>query len=130
MQPILYKISLSFFSALKAGNLKNPGNKLSTNGYIIDRPKLIKVFVINILWVFIYTPQKHEMQYQKNNIKIKLILKNIDNFIYMHFISSFDFFFALEKSFSCFNSKICSPVKDNFFNKKLITDKLILNISY
>ena len=26
MQPILYTISLSFFSALKGGNLKNPVN--------------------------------------------------------------------------------------------------------
>jgi hypothetical protein len=44
----LYKQFLSFLSALNAGILKIPGNKLSPNGYNIDKAKLNKVSLINI----------------------------------------------------------------------------------
>jgi hypothetical protein len=35
--------SLSLFNAFNEGVLKNPGNKLSPNGYNRDNPKLINV---------------------------------------------------------------------------------------
>ena len=41
----------SFFAALKAGILKNPGIKFSPIGYSIDNPKLIKVSLIKIICV-------------------------------------------------------------------------------
>ena len=46
---ILYIHFLSFFGALKAGILKNPGNKFNPKGYTIDKPKLYKVSFINII---------------------------------------------------------------------------------
>ena len=42
---------LSFFAALKAGILKNPGIKFNPNGYAIDKQKLIKVSLIKIICV-------------------------------------------------------------------------------
>ena len=44
----LYKISLSFFDALKAGILKSPGSRFNPNGYSIDKPNVIKVSSIKI----------------------------------------------------------------------------------
>ena len=46
---MVYKQLLSFFLALKAGILKNPGIKLNPKGYIRLNPKLIKVSVNNII---------------------------------------------------------------------------------
>ena len=68
----LYKHFLSFLGALKAGIRKNPGTKFSPRGYNIDNAKLIEVSSIRIIWVFLYTAQKHDIKYQKNDIKIKL----------------------------------------------------------
>ena len=68
----LYNHFLSLLGALKAVIRKNPGTKFSPRGYIIDNTKLIEVSSIRIIWVFLYTAQKHEIKYQKNNIKIKL----------------------------------------------------------
>ncbi len=61
---------MSFFEAFNAGILKIPGNKFNPNGYIMDIPKLIKVSVINRICVFLYTPQKQEIKYQKKNNNI------------------------------------------------------------
>ena len=66
----LYKHFLSFFLALNAGILKIPGNKYKPNGYTNDNEKLIKVSVISTIWVFLYTPQKQEIKYQKKNNNI------------------------------------------------------------
>ena len=44
-----YKHFLSFFSALKAGILKIPGNKFNPKGYNIDKAKLINVSLNNII---------------------------------------------------------------------------------
>ena len=49
----LNKHILSLFFALKAGILNIPGNRYKPNGYTIEIPKLIKVSIIKIIWVFL-----------------------------------------------------------------------------
>ena len=49
----IYKYFLSLSFALNAGILKNPGSKFKPRGYIMDKEKLIKVSIINIIWVFL-----------------------------------------------------------------------------
>ena len=70
---------------LKEGILKHPGIKDNINGYTNDDPKLTNVSFVNIVWVFIYTPQKQEIKYQKNNINKELNIKKIINFIFKFF---------------------------------------------
>ena len=119
---LIIKSHLNFlFFNFKAVILKSPGINDSANGYTNDNPKLIPVSLINIIWVFLYTAQKHEIKYQQNNIKNKLIIKNTINFIFKHFCIFLALFFALEGSsfISDFNSKILFSVNDKFFNKIL-----------
>ena len=111
---ILY-IHFLFF-ALRAGNLNMPGNKFNPNGYNIEVIKLIKVSFIKIFCVFVYTAQKQDIKYQKNDIKIKLIKKNKINFILKHDSFCFDFLIASFILFSSFISKIFFSDKDNCFN--------------
>ena len=89
---ILYKQIL--FLLFIAGILKNPGIKLSPKGYIIDNPKLIKVSFNKMICVFLYTAQKHDMKYQRNNINKKLNTKNIINLAFKQDLIFFDFFLA------------------------------------
>ena len=86
------------------------------NGYIIEVIKLINVSFIKIIWVLWYTAQKQDIKYQKNDIKIKLIMKNKINFIFKQEPIFFDFSIALDKSFSSLISKIFFSDKDNCFN--------------
>ena len=117
----VYKHFLSLFFALKAGILKIPGNKFNPNGYIIDNPKLIKVSFINIICVLLYTIQKHDIKYQKNNKKIRLKIKKIKNFIFIHFFIFFDISIDFAKSFCFLIFKIFFSDRDNCFNIILIT---------
>ena len=82
--------------------------------------KLINVSFINIIWVFVYTAQKHDIKYQKKAIKIKLNIKNKMNFILKQELIFFDFLTTFDITFSSFNCKIFFSDKDNCFNKILI----------
>ena len=99
---ILYKISLSFFSAFKADILSSAGNKLKPNGYNIDKLKVIKVSLINIIWVLWYIEQKQEIKYQRKSINIKLITKKIIIFFFIRLSTTFDLPIAIFLSFSFF----------------------------
>ena len=94
--PNRYKHFLSLFLDFKAAILKIPGNKFNPNGYIIDITKLIKVSIINIICVFLYTPQKQEIKYQKKIISKKLSKKNKKNLIFIHFSIFLDFSIAFK----------------------------------
>ena len=59
---------MSFF-AVSEGILNIPGNKLIAKGYNIEKKKLRRVSLNNIVCVLLYTAQKQEIKYQKNNIK-------------------------------------------------------------
>ena len=111
-------------TALNAGILNIPGIKFNPNGYSIDNPKLIKVSLINIIWVFLYTAQKEEIKYQKKKINNKLKMKNIANFIFIYVLIWFYFFCATLKFFSCFIDNICLSDKDNCFKIILITEDI------
>ena len=115
---------------LKEGILKHPGIKDNINGYTNDDPKLVSVSFINIVWVFIYTPQKQEIKYQKNIINKELNTKNIINFIFKFFLTWLAFVWLLLKSKFCsnisdFKSKILFSDKDSFFKIISIIDEII-----
>ena len=116
-----------FFSfALKAGIRNIPGRKHKANGYSIESPKLIPVSFNKITCVFLYTAQKHEIKYQKNNCNIKLIIKNKINFLLKHFSICLAFFLPLLRSkyASFFNSKILFSDKDKVLNKALAKEEI------
>ena len=81
---------------LKEGILKHPGIKDNINGYTNDDPKLVSVSFINIVWVFIYTPQKQEIKYQKNIINKKLNIKKNKILIFIQRKTLFDFFLVIQ----------------------------------
>ena len=62
--PIINKHFLLFFLSLIAWILNKPGISSIPNGYNIESKKLLKVFLINIICVFLYTQQKQEIKYQ------------------------------------------------------------------
>ena len=64
------------------------------SGYKSDKPKLLIVFSISIFWVFLYTAQNAEIKYQKNETKIKVIVKNKVNFIFNFLFKKTDCFKA------------------------------------
>ena len=107
----IYKYFLSLFFALNTGILKNPGIKFKPNGYIIDKVKLIMVSIINIIWVFLYTAQKQEIKYQKNNIKNKLKVKKSTNFIFKLFFLILIFFWPLYNFFLALYLIFVFPLK-------------------
>ena len=108
-------MTLSLFLALNAGILKIPGNKFKPKGYIIDNAKLNNVSFINIICVFIYTAQKQDIKYKKNNINKLLNNMKIINLIIKYFSMLFDFLKALLIFFSCFIVKISDSDKDKIF---------------
>ena len=55
----LYKYFPEWFSILKDAILNIPGIRFTTNRYINDAIKLIKVSLIRWIWVLTYIPQKH-----------------------------------------------------------------------
>ena len=111
---------------LKEGILKHPGIKDSINGYTNDDPKLVSVSFINIVWVFIYTPQKQEIKYQKNIINKELNTKKIINFIFKFFLIWLTFVWLLVKS--KFLSNISDFKSINFCSDKDRFFKIISNI--
>ena len=113
--------------ALNAGILKHPGIRHKIKGYNIEERKLIKVSLIKIIWVFLYTAQKHDIKYQKKSINKKLNIKNIINFIFKQFSIYLAFFFALLilDALSVFNFKILLSDKDKFLNNILAIDEII-----
>ena len=62
----LYIQPLSFLTALRAVILNKPGIKYITKGYIKEVIKPIMVSDIKWICVFLYTPQKQVIKYQKN----------------------------------------------------------------
>ena len=80
--------------------------------------------MINIFCVFLYTVQKQEMKYQKNNINKKLKTKKKANFIFKYLIILFVLFFTFNKFFSCFIINICFSERDNNFKIKLIDEEI------
>ena len=91
----------------------------------MEKQKLIIVSFIKTVWVLVYTAQKHDMKYQKNNKSVLLSIKNIINLNTMHLLIYFETFFAFFNSFSCFNDNKFFSDKERIFNNILITAEII-----
>ena len=105
---------------LKAGILNHPGIKFNPKGYNMLNPKLKKVSLNKAFCVLVYTAQKQEIKYQKNNKRILLKIKNIKNLTIIHLLILFVCFSASLISVSFFILSRFFSDKDKFFNKILI----------
>ena len=91
----------------------------------MDNVKLIRVSFINIIWVFVYTAQKQEMKYQKNNKNKFPNIKKIINLIFIQFSILFELFIAWFILFCCFIVKTFFSDKDSNFKIIFITVEAI-----
>ena len=76
--------------------------------------------------MLVYTAQKQEIKYQKNNKRIILKIKKKVNLIVIHLSIFLDFLIAIFRFFYCFISKIFFSDKDNNFNIALIIAEIIV----
>ena len=82
----------------------------------MDNAKLTRVSSINIIWVLVYTAQKQEIKYQKNNNRISLNIKKIINLNEIYFSIFFAFLIAIFIFLCCLIDRIFFSDKDNNFN--------------
>ena len=72
--------------------------------------------IINMICVFTYTPQKHDIKYQQNKSRIVLEIKKIINLIIIHFLILIAFLFAIDIFISFLSDKRSFSDKERSFN--------------
>ena len=77
-----------------------------------------------MICVFIYTPQKHDIKYQKNNSRIVLEIKKIKNLIIIYFLILFTLLAALDIFISFLSDKRSFSDLERSFNLTLIIEDI------